>query len=101
MNEKFVFHWSLFSRFQLKLSIIGLDNGLALPRQAIIWSNADPIHWRIYAALAGDELTTPFSRLTCRRIYNIEYGTENVDNKGTNHQASGMGISRWSRLYQA
>ena len=26
-------------------------------RQAIIWTNADRIHWRIYAALEGDELT--------------------------------------------
>ena len=26
-------------------------------RQAIIWTNADPIHWRIYAALGGDELS--------------------------------------------
>ena len=25
-------------------------------RQAIIWTNADPIHWHIYAALGGDEL---------------------------------------------
>ena len=25
-------------------------------RQAIIWANADPVHWRIYAALGGDEL---------------------------------------------
>ena len=41
---------------------IGLDNGLAPNRhQAIIWTNADPIHWRIYAALGGDELT----RYTC------------------------------------
>ena len=24
--------------------------------QAIIWTNADPIHWRIYVALRGDEL---------------------------------------------
>ena len=25
--------------------------------QAIIWTNADPaVHWRIYAALGGDEL---------------------------------------------
>ena len=36
---------------------IGLDNGLAPKRrQAIIWTNADPIHWRIYAALGVDEL---------------------------------------------
>ena len=26
-------------------------------RQAIIWTNADRVHWRIYAALGGDELT--------------------------------------------
>ena len=25
-------------------------------RQTIIWTNADPIHWRIYAALGGDDL---------------------------------------------
>ena len=34
-----------------------LNNGLAPKRrQAIIWSNADPIHWRKYAALGGNEL---------------------------------------------
>ena len=26
-------------------------------RHAIIWINADPIHWCIYVALGGDELT--------------------------------------------
>ena len=26
-------------------------------RQAIIWTNADQIHWGIYAAQEGDELT--------------------------------------------
>ena len=31
---------------------IGLDNGSAPNRrQAIIWTNPDPIHWRLYAAL--------------------------------------------------
>ena len=25
-------------------------------RQAIIWNNADLIHWRIYAAIGGDEV---------------------------------------------
>ena len=36
---------------------IGSDNGL-IPsrRQAIIWTNADPVQCRIYAALGGDEL---------------------------------------------
>ena len=37
---------------------IGSDNGLAPNRrQAIIWTNADPIHRCIYVALGGDELT--------------------------------------------
>ena len=37
---------------------ISLDNGLAPNRrQAIIWTNANPIHWSIYAALGGDELS--------------------------------------------
>ena len=26
--------------------------------QAIIWTNADSNHWRIYAALGGDELAS-------------------------------------------
>ena len=26
-------------------------------RQAITWTNADPVHWCIYATLGGDELT--------------------------------------------
>ena len=36
-------------------AIIGLDNGLALNnrRHAIIWTNAYPIHWRMYAELWG------------------------------------------------
>ena len=37
---------------------IGSGNGLAPnKRQAITWTNADLIHWRIYAALGEDELT--------------------------------------------
>ena len=33
-------------------------NGLAPNRrQAITWTNGSPVHWRIYAALGGDELT--------------------------------------------
>ena len=59
---------SIFVKFPLKFVPkgpilqqpgIGLDNGLAPNRrQAIIWTNADPILSRIglYAALGGDEL---------------------------------------------
>ena len=36
---------------------IGSGNGLALNRQqAITWTNANPVHRRIYAALGGEEL---------------------------------------------
>ena len=36
----FKFHWSLFLRVQLTISIIGSENGLApTRRQAIIWTN--------------------------------------------------------------
>ena len=57
VNEKFQFHWSLFRGVHLYTSI-GLDNGLVPNRQqAIIWSNGDPIHWHIYAALGGDVLS--------------------------------------------
>ena len=51
------FHWSFFLRAQLTITSFGLGNGLALNRrQAIIWTNADWIHRRIYVALGGDEL---------------------------------------------
>ena len=50
---------------------IGLDNGLAPNRrQAINWTNADPIHWRIYAALGGDELmesTSQYNNVLSRK----------------------------------
>ena len=48
----FEFHWSVFLRAQLTIFSIGSDDGLApIRRQALIWTNADPVHWRIYAAL--------------------------------------------------
>ena len=50
-------HWSLFQWPNWQQPSIGLDNGMALNMwQAIIWTNAAPVHWRIYAALGGDEL---------------------------------------------
>ena len=43
------------------MSLIGNKSALVramspVRRQAITWINADPVHWRIYAALGGDEL---------------------------------------------
>ena len=37
-------------------------------RQAIIWTNTDPIHWRIYATPGGDALT--FESLSLNDITN-------------------------------
>ena len=40
-----------------QLPYTGLDDGLVMNRwQAIIWTNADSVHWRIYAALGGEKL---------------------------------------------
>ena len=40
-----------------QFSSLGSDNGYATTRrQAIIWTNVDPVHRGIYAALGGDEL---------------------------------------------
>ena len=61
VKEKFCILIKISLKFARKGQIdnnIGLDNGLAPNRrQVIIWTNADPIHWRIYAAQGGDGLT--------------------------------------------
>ena len=52
------FYWSLFLRVQLTVNPALVNNGLVLnKRQVTILTNAESIHWRIYAALGGDELT--------------------------------------------
>ena len=50
----------MFLSVQWKIPSIGLDNGsVSNKQQAIIRTNTDLIHWCIYAALGGDELTPP------------------------------------------
>ena len=63
------FRWKMFLGVQL---IICSDNGLAPSRrQVIIWTNADPVHRRIYAALGGDELKKLSWSKECRAcMYN-------------------------------
>ena len=60
LNEKICILIEISLKFVLEGSIENkenLDNGLAPNRrQAIIWTNADSINWRIYVALGGDEL---------------------------------------------
>ena len=44
-------------KFQPKtLEIYITFHGVAFNCKAITWTNADPVHWRIYATLEGDEL---------------------------------------------
>ena len=60
MNRKFCILIEIWLKFVPKCPIDNNPayNGLAPSRrQAIIWANADPIHWCIYAALGGDELS--------------------------------------------
>ena len=50
MNGKFI--WIQISPKFVPTGPIGNKSE---KQQAIIWTNADPIHWRIYEALSGDE----------------------------------------------
>ena len=65
MSEKFYMSIKISLKFVSKCPIdnnpaLVSDNGLAPNRrQAIIGTNVDPIHWRTYAALGGDELASP------------------------------------------
>ena len=48
-------------RIQIQISLncvteSPVGNKPAVRWQAIIWTNDDPVHWCIYAALGGDEL---------------------------------------------
>ena len=59
---------------------IGLYNGLSPNRrQAIIWTNANPIHWRIYAALTGDELTACCSKVLILEVIQRMCTTDHSD----------------------
>ena len=63
MNEKFCVSNRILLKFIPKCPIdneweFDPGNGLAPNRrQAITWTNAGPVYWRIYVSLGGDELT--------------------------------------------
>ena len=60
-------------------------NGLSLNRrQAITWSNADPVYRRIYAALGGDELSQVVA----------------IDMKIWYRHHSGYGLNQWEKTLQ-
>ena len=56
---------------------IGSGNGLAPNRrQAIIWTNDDPVHWRIYAALGEDGLNSLSCKLHLNQITSFKYSVK-------------------------
>ena len=57
-SDEFSWMKSILVNFSQKFVPKGLIDYNPVPNrwQAIIWSNADMIHWRIYAALGGVEL---------------------------------------------
>ena len=64
----FEFHWSLFLRIQLTKVSVGSGNGLVPnKRQAITWSNAGPVYWRIFAAL-GETKCAAWASCQIRKI---------------------------------
>ena len=71
MKEKFCF---FYSNFTGQSGNIGSWNGLAPNRQQIItWTNANPVHCRIYAALEGDKLTIKNDHVKMFNVYDIQY----------------------------
>ena len=44
------------SPFDNKPALVQLMGSHQTGRQAITWTNDDPVHWRIYMAPGGDEL---------------------------------------------
>ena len=64
------------SRSNWQYISLGLGNGLVPNRrQAIIWTNADQIHWPIYAALGGDELI-PYILFSQLIMTNVRWATQ-------------------------
>ena len=61
---RFNLHWIFPQDSNWQYASIGSGHGLAPNRrQAITWTNDDPVHWRIYASLGRNELTH-WSRVT-------------------------------------
>ena len=48
-----VIFWQYCMRSSSNNWLSSVLHHLAFKRQAITWSNADPVHWRIYAALGS------------------------------------------------
>ena len=54
--------------------------------QAIIWTNADPINWRIYATLGGDELIQMFIVSVCESLSTVWAPTSLIHQETYEHK---------------
>ena len=71
MNEKFCILIKISLTFVPKGPIDNPPALVYIRRQAIIWTNAGPINWRIYATLGGDELTQMFIVSVCKSLSTV------------------------------
>ena len=97
MSElRFNFHWNLFLRVQLTIDI-GSGNRLSpVRRLAIIWTNVDPIHWCIYAALGRKELIWQFyleRQVSWRLWSNSQWGNTVKCNRIDDLSGTKLGLS--------
>ena len=80
---------------------ISSDNGLApIRRQAIIWTDADTVHWHIDAALGGDELNKLCSRLAERSATRqfLSYWWVRLLTVITHYDSEPVGMSPWEPM---
>ena len=78
VNEQFVivkkirFHCSLSLTSSWQYRSISINNGFMPNRwQAIIWTNAGMIHWRIFVALVGEEIIDSVISNILKTVYTI------------------------------
>ena len=96
------FDWNLLPRVPLTINQHCLGNGLAPNRrQAITWTNDDPVYWRIYAALGGEELIF----LTNENDMNLKCETEwthvckSLSTVNSPHRGQWRGALMFSLIY--
>ena len=70
ISLRFKFNWHLFPSFQLTITAIGSDNGLALNmRQAIIWTNDGTGYRRICGTCLSSGANPEYSDHACSRLF--------------------------------
>ena len=78
LNENDKIPIQISPKFVLRSPIDNKSGNGSTPkrRQFITWTNADPVHWRIYATLGGDEL---------KPVYTLEKNWHNYNFRNMSH----------------